>query len=315
VTSALSLVIPVYRNEESLPELLAALEALAASLAHRLEVVFVVDGSPDGSWAYLRAELPRRPFPARLCLLSRNFGSFSAIRAGLGLARGEHVAVMAADLQEPPELVAEFFRVLVNEPVDVVLGVRASRADPLFTRLSSRLFWALYRRLVQRDMPPGGVDVFACNRAFLARLLALEEGSTSLVGQVLWLGFRRRLVPYERRARRHGTSAWSLRKRLRYLADSVFAFTDLPIRLLVGVGALGLAVALALGLVVLAARLAGYTRVPGYTATVLAIVFFAGLNSLGLGILGSYVWRAYENTKQRPSAVPMQIEEFGGSAR
>jgi glycosyltransferase involved in cell wall biosynthesis len=315
VTRALSLVIPVYRNEESLPELLEALEALAASLAHRLEVVFVVDGSPDGSWAYLCAALPRRAFPTRLCLLSRNFGSFSAIRAGLGLARGEHAAVMAADLQEPPELVAEFFRVLEQEPVDVVLGVRAGRSDPFFTRLSSQLFWALYRRSVQRDMPPGGVDVFACNRAFRERLLALEETSTSLVGQVLWLGFRRKLVPYERRARRHGTSAWTLKKRLRYLADSVFAFTDLPIRLLVGLGALGLTVALGLGLVVLGARLAGYTRVPGYTATVLAIVFFAGLNSLGLGILGSYVWRAYENTKQRPSSVTMQIEEFTGSLR
>lgn len=311
VSSPLSLVIPVYRNEASLPELLAELEGLSARLARRLEVVFVVDGSPDGSWARLRAELPRCSFPAQLCLLSRNFGSFAAIRAGLEVARGEHLAVMAADLQEPPELVAEFFRVLAEEPVDVVLGVRVGRADPWLTRLSAGTFWGLYRRAVQPDMPPGGVDVFACNRAFRAQLLALSEASSSLVGQVLWLGFRRKLVPYERRARRHGRSAWTLRKKLRYLADSVFAFTDLPIRLLVALGLLGVATALGLGLVVLVARLAGSIEVPGYTATVLTILFFAGLNSLGLGILGSYVWRAYENTKRRPVAITMHKEEFG----
>ena len=310
----LSLVIPVYGNEANVPELLEALARLAADLAGRLEVVFVVDGSPDASWARLRAALPERPFPSQLCLLSRNFGSFAAIRAGLGVARGEYFAVMAADLQEPPELVAEFFRTLESEPVDVAIGVRAGRADPLFTRLSARIFWGLYRRLVQREMPSGGVDVFACNRAFRDQLLALGEANSSLVGLVLWLGFRRKLVPYQRRERHHGRSAWTLRKKTRYLADSVFAFTDLPIRLLVGLGVLGVVSALLLGLVVLLARLAGYTQVPGYTATVLSIFFFAGLNSLGLGILGSYVWRAYENTKLRPTAVTMLKEEFGGEA-
>lgn len=307
----LSLVIPVYANEASLPELLEALEGLATTLEGRLEVVFVVDGSPDASWARLRAELPRRAFPSQLCLLSRNFGSFAAIRAGLGAARGELFAVMAADLQEPVELVAEFFRTLELEPVDVAIGVRTGRADPLLTRLTAGIFWGLYRRLVHREMPPGGVDVFACNRAFRDQLLALGESNSSLVGLVLWLGFRRRLVPYQRRERRHGRSAWTLKKKLRYLADSIFAFTDLPIRLLVGMGALGVTSASVLGLVVLGARLAGYTQVPGYTATVLAIVFFAGLNALGLGILGSYVWRAYENTKLRPSSVTMLKEEFG----
>jgi glycosyltransferase involved in cell wall biosynthesis len=291
---------------------LAALDRLADSLGGRLEVVFVVDGSPDASWARLREALPGRRFASQLCLLSRNFGSFAAIRAGLAEARGQYFAVMAADLQEPPELVVEFFRVLESEPVDVALGVRAGRADPFFTRLSAHVFWGLYRRIVQRDMPSGGVDVFACNRPFRDKLLELGESNSSLVGLLLWLGYRRKLISYRREERRRGRSAWTLRKKMRYLADSVFAFSDLPVRLLIALGALGMSSAVVLAAVVVIARLSGYTQVPGYTATVLSIFFFAGLNSLGLGIIGSYVWRAFENTKLRPTSVTMLKEEFGG---
>src|SRR5262245_48088384 len=213
----LSLVIPVYKNEENLAALLPALDGLSAALGGRLEVVFVVDGSPDASWARLREALPGRRFRSQLCLLSRNFGSFAAIRAGLAEARGEHFAVMAADLQEPPELVVEFFRVLENEPFDVAIGVRTGRADPFLTRLSAHAFWGVYRRLVQREMPSGGVDVFACNRAFRDKLLELGEANSSLVGLLLWLGFRRKLVEYRRVERQQGRSAWTLRKKLRYL--------------------------------------------------------------------------------------------------
>jgi glycosyltransferase involved in cell wall biosynthesis len=307
----LSLIIPVYRNEENLPALLSALDRLSEELGGRLEVVFVVDGSPDASWAKLHQALPGRSFNSQLCLLSRNFGSFAAIHAGLGEARGDYFAVMAADLQEPPGLIVEFFRVLTTEPIDVAIGVRTGRADPFLTRWSARIFWGLYRRLVQRDMPSGGVDVFACNRAFRDQLLALGESNSSLVGLILWLGYRRKLVPYQRAERQGGRSAWTLRKKLRYLLDSVFAFSDLPIRLLIGLGVLGMASSVLLATVVLIARLGGYTNVPGYTATVLSIFFFAGLNSLGLGIIGSYVWRAFENTKSRPSSVTILKEAFG----
>jgi glycosyltransferase involved in cell wall biosynthesis len=309
-----SLVIPVYKNEDNLPSLVAALDGLSAQLGHTLEVVFVVDGSPDASFVRLQELLRERPFSSQLCLLSRNFGSFAAIAAGLREAKGSYFAVMAADLQEPPELILEFFKSLENEPVDVTLGVRTNRQDPLVSSLSSRMFWALYRRFVQRDMPPGGVDIFGCNKAFRDRLIALPESSSSLVGLVMWLGFRRKLVPYERRRREIGKSAWSFRKKVRYLSDSVFAFSDLPIRMLVLVGVFGLATAAVLSMVVLVAKLTGAITVPGYTATVLAVSFFAGLNSFGLGIIGSYVWRSFENTKQRPTSIIMVKEEFGGKS-
>lgn len=307
----LTLVIPVYRNEGSLPELLAAVQALAGELDGQMETVFVVDGSPDRCYEILREELPARPFRSMLVLLSRNFGSFAAIRAGLAHGTGDRFVVMAADLQEPPELALQMDRVLRAGDVDVVVGVREARSDPLLARLPSAIFWRLYRRYVVSEIPPGGVDVFGCNRAFRDTLLRLEERHSSLIAQIFWLGFRRRTIPYVRRERRYGTSAWTLRKKVNYLMDSVFAFTDLPIRVLIRTGAVGAALAGVFGLTVAVARLAGTITVPGYAMTAILIVFFSALNLLSLGIVGSYAWRAYENTKARPLAVALSVEGFG----
>ena len=307
-----SLVIPVYGNEGSIPELLEAVEALDRKLDGRLEGVFVVDGSPDRSYELLASRLPACRFRSQLVALSRNFGSFAAIRAGLSEAEGPCFAVMAADLQEPPELVLDFFRALEDEPVDVVIGTRAGRADPALSSLASRIFWGLYRRFVQPEMPPGGVDVFGCSRLVRDRLIALEESNSTLVGLLFWVGFRRKLVPYERRARAHGSSGWTLSKKLRYLSDSIFAFSDLPIRLLIAAGGLGLLVSVGFGSVVLLARLLGWIAVPGYAAIVLTVVFFAALNTFGLGVIGAYVWRAFENTKGRPAAIVMSRTRFPG---
>lgn len=306
----LSLIIPVYKNEGSLPDLMAALSQLDNSLNGRLEVVFVIDGSPDRCYELLRAQLPNYSFASTLVLLSRNFGAFSAVRMGLAHATGSLFAVMAADLQEPPELVPEMFGVLETGETDVVVGVRAARGDPLLQQWQARIFWACYRRWVVPDMPPGGVDIFACNRAFRDALLALEESRSSLIAQIFWLGFRRAEVPYERRAREHGTSAWTWRKKVAYLADSVFSFTDLPIRWLLLVGTLGVLAALALGGTAVVGRLLGLIDVPGYAMTLVAILFFGALNLLSLGIVGAYAWRAYENTKQRPQAVALKVQHF-----
>lgn len=301
-----SLVIPVYRNEESIPSLLDALTDLAAGLPDPLEVVFVVDGSPDRSHALLAERLPQLPFPTQLLLLSRNFGSFAAIRCGLEAARGDDFAVMAADLQEPPELVARFFAILAAGEHDVVVARRDARDDPWLSKIGANVFWGLYRRLINRQIPAGGVDVFACNRVFRDQLLLLDESNSSLIGLMFWLGFRRAEVSYVRREREHGKSAWTLRRKLKYMMDSVFSFSDLPIRLLLMLGMVGISVAVLLGVAVLAIRLAGGIALPGYAATMIAILFFGGLNALGLGIIGSYVWRAFANTQRRPLAIVMR---------
>lgn len=309
----LTLVIPVYRNESNLPDLLVAVSKLDTQLNKDLEVVFVVDGSPDRCYEILRDTLPSQSFRSKLVLLSRNFGSFMAIRTGLQNGSGDRFAVMAADLQEPPELVLEMNRVLLKGNIDVVVGVREGRQDPWASRTASKIFWGLYRRYVIPEIPPGGVDMFACNRAFRDTLLTLDERHSSLIAQIFWLGYRREVVTYTRQERVHGKSAWTLRKKVNYLMDSVFSFTDLPIRLLTRVGAFGSALAALFGVFTLIAKLNGMIEVPGYAMIMLAITFLGCLNLLGLGIVGSYAWRTYENTKNRPLAIPMRVEDFGES--
>ncbi len=306
-----SLVVPVYRNEPAIPDLVAALVRMNAELGGALEVVLVVDGSPDRSLAALTSALPATGIDAKVLELARNFGAFAAIRAGLIEATGPYFAVMAADLQEPPELAVEFFRRLESDACDVAFGVREGRDDPLSARAASTLFWATYRKLVQPEMPKGGIDVFGCNQRARDALVAFGEAHSSLVGQLVWIGMRRAEVPYRRRAREHGSSGWTLGKKITYMLDSSLAFSDLPIRLLFAVGVVALAVALVFAAVVLVARVTGIISEPGYATTVLLIAGFGALNALGLSVVGAYAWRAFENTKGRPLAIVQRRYTFG----
>jgi polyisoprenyl-phosphate glycosyltransferase len=307
-----SVVVPVYRNEPTLVALVERLEGLAGELEEQLEVVFVVDGSPDGSLMLLRRLLSEESrFSSQLISLSRNFGSFSAIRAGLAAAEGDLIAVMAADLQEPASLARDFFRGLAGGEHDIAIGVRTSRDDPVGDMLPARLFWWLFRRLVQPQIPPGGVDVFGCTRRIASQLVRMEESHTSLVGLLYWLGFRRLEVPYVRQPRPVGSSGWGFRRKVRYLLDSIFSFTDLPITVIIVVGAIGVAASTVWAIAVLAAWAAGKINVPGYTPLMLALLFVTSAILVSLGLVGSYVWRTYENSKRRPSVVPMTHERFG----
>ncbi len=309
-----SVVIPVYKNEGYVGQLVTAFEALSAEAQARfavtMEFVFVVDGSPDRSLELLRDALPAAKFASQLLSHSRNFGSFAAIRSGLAAGRGDWFGVIAADLQEPPELLLEFLAPMIAGSADVAVGRRETRDDPAASQRNANLFWAIYRRFVIPDVPPGGVDVFGCTRDVRDHLVAFTEAGSSLVGQLFWVGYRRLEVPYARRARSIGVSAWTFRKKLRYMMDSIFAFTDLPVRVLMILGMTGLLVSVPLGTVVAVLRIAGVIEVPGYAATMLAIIFFGALNTLGIGIVGSYAARAYENTKMRPLAIVERRAQF-----
>jgi polyisoprenyl-phosphate glycosyltransferase len=307
-----SVVVPVYRNEPTLAAVVERLDGLAGDLDGGLEAVFVVDGSPDASLLVLRRLLSTaHPFSSQLIALSRNFGSFSAVRAGLAAADGVYLAMMAADLQEPVSLVRDFFQGLAAGEHDIAIGVRTARDDPARDMVPARVFWWLYRHLVQPEIPPGGVDVFGCTRQVADELLRLDESHTSLVGLLYWVGFRRLEVPYERQPRPVGASGWGFRRKLRYLLDSIFSFTDLPITAIIVLGAIGVTVSTVWAAVVLGAWAAGRIKVPGYTPLMLALFFVTSTILIALGLVGSYVWRTYENSKGRPSVVAMTHERFG----
>lgn len=312
-----SVIVPVYKNAEYVPLLIEEFSKINNVVQEEygicIEFVFVVDHSPDLSHALLAHALPNAPFRSQLLLHARNFGSFAAIRTGLKAAKGDYFGVVAADLQEPPEILLSFLKVLTTDECDIAVGVREERKDPIASRVAATLFWRLYRYVVMKEIPKGGVDIFACNRRVRDELLRLEESHSSLVGLIFWLGFRRAQIGYTRRPRIHGRSAWTFGKKITYLLDSIFAFTDLPVRILTFLGALGTGFALLFATMILIVRLVGGIPVPGYAATIVAIMFFGALNTFGLGLVGSYAWRGYENTKRRPLAVVQSIEAFEGS--
>lgn len=302
-----SLVVPIYRNAENVPFLLEALEGLWRDLEEDLEVVFVVDGSPDDSGKLLLDANCR--FASKVVFHSRNFGAFTAIRTGMEHATGTYVAAMAADLQEPPELVLQFFSILGADEADVVFGARLSRSDPPMRKFLSNTFWAFYRRFVIPAMPRGGVDIFGCNRQVVASILSIEERNSSLIAQLFWVGYRRRFVSYERRVREHGKSAWNLSRRFRYMMNSIFSFSDLPIMVVLWLGALGTLFSVIVGVVTLASWALGYIKAPGYTTLVVLMSLFASLGFLVQGVLGCYLWLALENTKRRPLRIVSHVVE------
>ena len=304
--SAASLVIPVYKNEAGIPALVDAVRALASQVDD-LEMVFVVDGSPDQSLAALEQRLPKESFAWKLASHSRNFGSFAAIRTGMSLASGERIAVMAADLQEPAEFVVELLSVLESGDTDVALGRRVARADPGASKTASGLFWRMYKKFVIPEMPAGGVDIFACNATVKEAVLALDESASSLIAQLFWVGFRRSFVDYERQERQIGESSWTFKKKLRYMADSIFSFSDLPIVALTWLGLAGFVFSIALAGVTLFAQLAGLIEVPGYATLIIATLALFSIVLLSQGILGMYLWRTFENTRGRPQAILSSI--------
>jgi polyisoprenyl-phosphate glycosyltransferase len=310
----LSVVVPVYNNQATLPKLVAHLDDLHKRLAVPVEAVFVIDGSPDQSLEVLRDLLPHAEVCSRLLVHARNFGAFAAIRTGLSAARGAYVTVLAADLQEPPELVADFYEILASGRADVVVGARQSRvADPLGVRFSSAVFWWLYRRIVNREIPVGGADVFACTREVRDVVVTLDERHSSLIGLLFWVGFRRAVVAYDREARGDDSpSGWTLRRRLRYMADSAFSFTDLPIRVLMWVGGAASLLLVAVAMVVLLSQILGLISVPGYTPLMFLNAAGFTVTLFAIGVVGSYTWRAFENTKHRPSSIVMTDEVFAG---
>jgi len=307
-----TLVIPVYKNEENIPYLIKALEALNEHSTKKLEVIFVIDASPDHSGNLLLRAQKILPFPTSVIFHSRNFGSFTAARTGMELVNSDAVAVMAADLQEPPELILKFFEIIENDEADVVFGTRTGRHDSWLGEFFSSVFWALYRKMVIKDIPKGGIDVFGCNRRVLDAVLAIREPNSSLMAQLFWVGFRRSFVPYERREREHGESAWSFSRRMRYMMDSIFSFSDFPILMVMWIGAFGCLASFGFGLFTILGRLTGFIEQPGYAGLAVLITFSTSLLLLVQGIIGSYLWRTFENTKKRPLSIVSDVFRSSG---
>jgi dolichol-phosphate mannosyltransferase len=305
-----SIVVPVYHNASSLRELLARFQALAAAKPQDgFEFVFVDDGSRDDSYSVL-LELARSEPRLRIIKLSRNFGSNPAILAGLMHARGEAIAAIAADLQDPPELIGDMLEKW-RLGKKVVLAARSTRDDPGLTSHLADLFYWLFRRFAIRTMPRRGFDFFLIDRRVADLIKGIQESNAYLMGLILWLGFDPEVIHYARQKRedRHGRSMWTFTKRIKYFIDSFVAFSYIPIRL---ASLLGVCLSL-LGLVavieVLATRIFFNIPVQGWTSLIIVLLVVSGAQLLMTGILGEYLWRTLEETRRRPRYVVENIVE------
>lgn len=303
VENKFSLVIPIYKNLKNLPRLLVNLEKFENKYQYNLELIFVIDGNIENEFEYLKKELKNKNFSSQLILHSRNFGSFGAIRTGLIQATGDYIAVTTADGQDPLNLINTFFKFLIDKKYEVVVGQRIERHDPNQFVIWSKLFWFLYKKIINKEIPNGGVDIFACSKLFRNELVSLSEANSSLIGQLFWLGFSRKIVPYVRKKRTIGRSAWTLTKKINYMSDSIFSFTDLPLKFFLLIGFLGLITSIIMSLIVIIAKFIGQITIPGYSSLIIYILFFSSINIFSGSIVGLYTYRCYENTKNRPLTI------------
>jgi polyisoprenyl-phosphate glycosyltransferase len=295
----ISVVIPVYFNAETLPQLIQRLRSVAAQVPScELEMVFVDDGSRDASFAVLQEEAARDP-RVRAVRLSRNFGSNVAILAGLAHAQGDAMIVISADLQDPPEKIPEMVATW-REGSDVVMAARQSREDPWLSRTLANGFNTLFRKLAFRDFPPGGFDFMLISRRVSELLVQMEEKNSYIFGQVMWVGFERSVVYYTRAEREAGRSRWTVMRKVKYFIDAFSAFSYLPIRMASVLGFLLAITGLVYAAVILLLILTGVALEAGHAAIVVTILVGSGAQLVILGMIGEYLWRVLEESRRRP---------------
>jgi hypothetical protein len=296
----LSIVVPMFKSEDHIPGLLAYIGRLNKAVPGGVSVTFVIDGSPERERFLLPDLIRRLDFPAQVIRLSRNFGVGPALHAALDRCGGCATVVFGSDLQEPEELFVDFSRRILLDGVDVTLGQRASRDDPFTMKLFAGFYWWVNRKFLANDTPKGGFDVFGLSRRAREALVSLPELNTNITSQLQWIGFDREYVPFHRRARQSGKSTWSMKRKIKLFADSIYGFTGAPIALITVFGVLSATLFGILSVLTLAGALTGLIEVPGYATLLLVSAFGHSVTVLICGVLGGYVYRTFENSKDRP---------------
>lgn len=295
----LSIVIPVYYNEDNLGPLYDDLKKKIINVIdYEYEIILVNDGSQDNSYEVMKG-LAEKDEHIKIISLSRNFGSHAAILCGLTKCTGDCAVVKAADLQEPTELVLE----MVNrwkKGFNVVLAVRKGREEGKGQTLFANMYYSIVRKTALPEMPKGGFDVYLLDRKVINVVMALDERNSALTGQILWSGFRTDRVYYTRLAREVGTSRWTLKKKIRLVTDTLFSFSTLPIKMVTLVGSFSFAGSLIWALCVFVFKIWGWIDVSGWTTLFIFQLFSFGVLMMTLGILGEYLWRTFDASRNRP---------------
>jgi dolichol-phosphate mannosyltransferase len=297
----ISIAIPVYHSHNILPELCSRIHQVKEKNQWNLELVFVDDGSKDQSYATL-CELQKK-YPYLSCLkLSRNFGHQNALRTALTYCRGDYVAIMDDDLQDPPELLPQFFDKII-EGLDIVYGIRTKRKEVFWKVFMYSFFYRILNTLSDIPIPLDSGDFCMMRKSVLQSILLLEERTLFLRGIRSWVGWKSIGIPYQRPERFHGDSGYTLKKLFSIAFSGIVSFSFLPLRGISLLGLLGLFLSFLYSCYILTAYFFQGIHVQGFTTLSLLILIFGSFNLLSLGIMGEYLSKIYTETKKRPFAI------------
>jgi glycosyltransferase involved in cell wall biosynthesis len=303
----LSIIIPVYFNETNIPSLYPQLEKVLKNQEFTYEIIFVDDGSEDNSYLEL-LKLRDLDSNIKILKLSKNYGSHTAILAGLSYAKGDCATVLSADLQDPPNIILEMYKkwLIGNK---VVLAVRSGREESFLKRFFSNTYYKLMKKFALKNMPYGGFDCFLIDKKVIGSLIKMQEKNTSIMGQILWCGFQTEQIYYIRKERESGKSRWTLTKKFKLFTDSFLSFSYFPIRFMSGVGFIFSIIGFIGIMYLIVNKLLHNISMQGWTSIIVLILFVSGIQMLMISIIGEYVWRILDESKKRP--VYIVEEEVG----
>lgn len=305
--SKISIVIPVYYNEDTLQLCYEDLAEKVLSIVGEYELIFVDDGSKDTSWQVMQ-DIASKDKNVKLVKLSRNFGSHAACLAGLSAATGDCATIKAADLQEDSTLILEMYESW-KKGNQVVLAVRSDRDESFSQKLFANMYYWLVRKFALSNMPKGGFDCYLIDRKVIEVLKLLDEKNSAITLQILWAGFKTDIVYYVRKAREIGKSRWTLAKKVKLVIDSLVSFSFVPIRFMTVVGAAFFLGAIVWASFILISKILGGISVEGWTTLILLQLFSSGLIMFTLGILGEYIWRGMDAARKRPVYIVEQLSK------
>jgi glycosyltransferase involved in cell wall biosynthesis len=296
----ISIVIPVYQNEENIPDLIKSLQELEKrGNACHFEFLFVNDGSTDNSLPLLRKIVSDQQLKnVKIVCLTKNFGQIPAIYAGLKQSTGELKAIISADLQDDPHFILEMFN-QIDEEHPLVIAERANRNDSLLNKFFSWFFYYSMRKVVNPNYPTGGYDYCLFTQSVCDEILKFEQKNAHLFVIILWLGFKFKSIKYVRQKRKHGKSQWTFQMKLKLYLDTMIGFSSLPIRIISIIGASIAFIGFAIATYNLFYYLINGNPITGWTSLIISILIMGGLILITLGILGEYIWRSFDAARKR----------------
>ena len=296
-----SIVIPVYYNQGSLFSTIDSIfkEVVQQNRELTCEIIFIDDGSGDGSFEELLKIHAQYPDVVKVIKFTRNFGQVNAWIAGFSYAKGRCVVAISADGQDPPGLINQMLHAYFQEDYEVVVCTRERRDEALYRVITSKIFYSLIKKLVFPAMPAGGFDYFLLGRRALTTFLRNVDKHPFFQGEILWMGFKTKYLSYVRRKRSVGESRWTFAKKFTYLLDSLLSYSFAPIRLLSLIGAMVALGGFIYAAVILVSKLLWGNPVTGWAPLMIVILVVGGFQMLMLGMIGEYLWRTLSQVRNR----------------